>query len=444
MKVDPPTEVRNFLASTVLFSGLDADLVELIASTLRAFRVKSGDVIIREGDTGDSLFILMSGELQVAIRLPTGTQRPVADLTSGSFVGEGALLTGDHRSASVIAITDATLLELSRSAFERLMEGSRGDLEPLLQRLTERVWQRQLSSALHRSALFARLELAVFQDLQTELKPLTVNSGQVLFREGDAANDLFILISGRLCATHQDAHGERVLVELASGDTVGEMAVLGGAKRTATVFAMRDSNVAKLSTAGFDRILRRHPTVAAPLFTRRLATLLQEQTSKRPTRTTIRTIAVVPGNAEFDFEQFCRELTEVLSVHARVLHLSSERIRSWLGPTSLSRTVTADPYHSRLVEWLNTKETEYDYILYQSDAADTPWTRQCLRQADEVLEVCGALSVPQPGPLPQILLGDDTGRAKCRISLVLVHRGLEQPFSKRRTNHILGGARILC
>src|SRR6202049_2125625 len=186
------------------------------------------------------------------------------------------------------------------------------------------------------------------------------------------------------------------------------------------------------STAGFDRILRRHPTVAAPLFTRRLATLLQEQTSKRPTRTTIRTIAVVPGNAEFDFEQFCRELTEALSAHGRVLHLSSERIRSWLGPTSLSRAVTADPYHSRLVEWLNTKETEYDYILYQSDGADTPWTRQCLRQADEILEVCGALSVPQPGPLPQMLRGDDTGRAKCRISLVLVHRGLEKPSNTAR------------
>jgi predicted acylesterase/phospholipase RssA/CRP-like cAMP-binding protein len=432
LKIDPPNEILRFLASTELFAGLGEDMIGQIANELRLLRVPAREIIIREGESGDTLLILFSGELQVLISRPDGTQVTVAELTPGSYVGEGALLTGDRRSASVVATTDAVLLELSRPAFERLIESHRNELAPVVDGITKRIWQLQLFSALHRSELFASLDSEVFQDLQAELEPLTLSSGQILFREGEEAEELFILISGRLRATHQDTRGERVLSELASGDTVGEMAVVGGATRTATVSAMRDSNVAKLSRAGFDRILRRHPTVAAPLFTRRLASLLREQTSERLTKKTVRTIAIVPANADFDFQQFCHELTEAFATYARVLHLSSEGIDSWLGKTSLSRAAPTDPYHSRLVEWLNSKETEYDHVLYQGDSSDTPWTQQCLRQADEILEVSGASSAPQDGLLEQALRGDTAGGTKCRVSLVLVYRDSQQPSNTAR------------
>jgi hypothetical protein len=102
----PPTHIP-------LFSDLTAS--EFIAVALLLVRrvAKAGEVIVQEGDPGDSMFIVSTGEVRAAIRRD-GAELPVATMRDGDFFGEMAVLSGEPRTATVTAVKTTELLELSR------------------------------------------------------------------------------------------------------------------------------------------------------------------------------------------------------------------------------------------------------------------------------------------------------------------------------------------
>ncbi len=102
----PPTHIP-------LFSDLTAS--EFIAVALLLVRrvAKVGEVIVREGDPGDSMFIVSTGEVRATV-LRDGGQLPVATMRDGDFFGEMAVLSGEPRTATVTAVKSTELLELSR------------------------------------------------------------------------------------------------------------------------------------------------------------------------------------------------------------------------------------------------------------------------------------------------------------------------------------------
>jgi hypothetical protein len=102
----PPTHIP-------LFSDLTAS--EFIAVALLLVRrvAKVGEVIVREGDPGESMFIVSTGEVRATI-LREGRQVVVATMRDGDFFGEMAVLSGEPRTATVTAVKSTELLELSR------------------------------------------------------------------------------------------------------------------------------------------------------------------------------------------------------------------------------------------------------------------------------------------------------------------------------------------
>lgn len=84
-------------------------------------QVKKGDVIFRDGDSGQSMFIILEGQVEISKML--GDQETVlAKLGAGSIFGEMAIIDGQPRSATATAITNAVLLEISREMFRRRLE----------------------------------------------------------------------------------------------------------------------------------------------------------------------------------------------------------------------------------------------------------------------------------------------------------------------------------
>jgi CRP-like cAMP-binding protein len=78
-------------------------------------------VITRQGDRDDWLYLLVSGEADVLVETDQGQRRRVATLTPGSFFGEMALMTGEPRSATVMAQTDVECYRLERAAFQDII-----------------------------------------------------------------------------------------------------------------------------------------------------------------------------------------------------------------------------------------------------------------------------------------------------------------------------------
>lgn len=133
----PPTDAarveRDALQTVPLFQELGDDVRELLASRLTSETYAAGETIIREGDPGDKLYILIKGVVDVARELDGRTVH-VASLPSGSYFGEMALIKDVARTASVIACTDVHVYGLQQSDFNRLLY-----LAPHLRDAIERV-----------------------------------------------------------------------------------------------------------------------------------------------------------------------------------------------------------------------------------------------------------------------------------------------------------------
>jgi small-conductance mechanosensitive channel/CRP-like cAMP-binding protein len=108
------------LAAIDLFAKLDQDELDLLASGVRSQRFADGEVIIEQGDVGDSLYLITRGE--VAVTLTVDTQvREVARLAAGGFVGEMSLLTGEPRQATCRAVGDVACWVLGHQALQRVL-----------------------------------------------------------------------------------------------------------------------------------------------------------------------------------------------------------------------------------------------------------------------------------------------------------------------------------
>lgn len=104
-----------------LFRDLEPELRARLAAALRPRMVKPGETIMREGEAGDSIFIVELGAIEVAVAVAERGPRTMARLGTGDFFGEMSLLTGDPRSATLTAMCEGKVWELSRDAFEPIL-----------------------------------------------------------------------------------------------------------------------------------------------------------------------------------------------------------------------------------------------------------------------------------------------------------------------------------
>lgn len=120
-------EARIPLADHRLTHGLDAAMLEALAEALEPRRFEAGEVIFAAGAPSDAAFLLLAGEVTIAVDVD-GTRRRMATLTPGYSFGEFAFADPSLRPVTVTAETDGEAMALSVAEFERI-----GDREPALQ-----------------------------------------------------------------------------------------------------------------------------------------------------------------------------------------------------------------------------------------------------------------------------------------------------------------------
>lgn len=113
------------LAHVPLLAGADDETIAELSRRLRPVEVRAGEVVVRQGDPADCLYLVRSGRLRVLVDQADGL-RTVRVLGPGAAIGELALLTGTPRSATVQAVRDGELLELDAEVFRALLERDAG------------------------------------------------------------------------------------------------------------------------------------------------------------------------------------------------------------------------------------------------------------------------------------------------------------------------------
>ncbi|HEX3872709.1 MAG TPA: cyclic nucleotide-binding domain-containing protein, partial [Solirubrobacteraceae bacterium] len=125
MKATPPPgsadDIVRFLASVPLFEALSADGVARIAEIVVPRSFAAGDVIFREGDPGDSCYLVRTGRARAMRNSKDGRRITLANFRPGDIFGELALFENETRSATVEATSTVRLLAILRGDMRRLM-----------------------------------------------------------------------------------------------------------------------------------------------------------------------------------------------------------------------------------------------------------------------------------------------------------------------------------
>jgi CRP/FNR family transcriptional regulator/CRP/FNR family cyclic AMP-dependent transcriptional regulator len=114
--------VAPALRACALFRDMDETALAEVAGLLRHRRFRRHEVIFHAGDPGDALFIVVSGSLKIVLPSPEGNEAIIATLRPGDFFGELAVLDGEPRSATAVALEPTELEALARAPFLELVD----------------------------------------------------------------------------------------------------------------------------------------------------------------------------------------------------------------------------------------------------------------------------------------------------------------------------------
>jgi small-conductance mechanosensitive channel/CRP-like cAMP-binding protein len=150
---DAQPELGARLTRIDFLAGVNPDVLEQLAWGTVSALYGAGEVIIHEGESGNELFVIERGSVDVWVTREGGLRAQVATLSAGQFFGEAALLRDEQRSATVVASTECQLLVISATAF-----GAAAELDPgIADRLTSKLASRlsELNKAVADSGLHA-------------------------------------------------------------------------------------------------------------------------------------------------------------------------------------------------------------------------------------------------------------------------------------------------
>jgi NTE family protein/lysophospholipid hydrolase len=263
--------------------------------------------------------------------------------------------------------------------------------------------------------------------------------GQPLFHQGDSGSDFFLLINGRLQVSIRDCTGtDRNIAEIKRGTIVGEMAMFTGESRTASIYAMRDSDLVKFSRQAFERMISAHPNIMMH-FIRFIIRRMQEISAvSRPENRTLN-IAVIPAGPSAPLAEFSHRLVAALSGFGKTLHINSKSLDQQWGIPGMAQATGSDPNNIRLSSWLDEQEANYTNIVYEADLSPTAWTRRCIQHADRIIIAAGSDSSPILTGIETELYSPDRRINRAHHILVLLHpdgsrlpAGTDQWLNKRQ------------
>ena len=153
----PQKEVIERLSAVDIFAPLSNEETEKLAGGALRHVFAPGELVIRAGDQGSSMFVVHNGRVQVQVS-DGGTQRPVAVLNEGAFFGEMALFTGEPRTANVVALEETEVLEIGHDAMKHLFETNPDLAESISWTIAER--RAGLEASSQQAAAVAQTESA--------------------------------------------------------------------------------------------------------------------------------------------------------------------------------------------------------------------------------------------------------------------------------------------
>lgn len=242
---------------TPLFSDLTTDELAYISERVNVLQFQPGSNLFKEGDPGNSLFIITHGEVNILSKNSNGEVLEIARLKDGDFFGELSFFSNSKRQTGAVANSETELLELTRETLNDVTNKYPRVKEVLLGFYKKRVVDKLMAT----SQLFRSLGPKDRQEILHKLSYQTFVPGALIIQEGCRGDYLYLIKSGVADITTWRDDQEMLLASIGEGEFFGEISLVTGTPRTASVKARTDLETMKLSKADLDDVASKHPNV---------------------------------------------------------------------------------------------------------------------------------------------------------------------------------------
>lgn len=253
----------KLIKDTKLFNQLDAlSFKKLIQSSTQKFYL-ANDLIFKEGDLGDTLYIISAGSVRVFTRNIAGKKISLARLDTGSYFGEQALLGqfSKTRNASIEAITDVLLIRIREKFLVELLHIDK-ELENRLKEIGNQQVINKLSSALD---IYQHIQ-PTLQKWMTSDNMVEVPPGDVIFKTGESSDYVYFILSGSVKISADQDNNEPNII-LTTNQMFGELGVINDTSRSRTAIAQEPSRILRVSAAKFKELYPQSPQLQKLLHT---------------------------------------------------------------------------------------------------------------------------------------------------------------------------------
>lgn len=228
---------KEIIDKIILFQDVKKEELPSLIQCLQSVTYETGDLIIKQHDDGDRLFILASGSAQVEIEDLAGNTKVVSYLTGNEFFGEIALFKDIPRTASVRATAECTLLYLKRKDFDNFLGLNPERKEKIIATL-------EYLRVIKAVPLFKGIDSSIINLFASKMSKESFNKGEDIIKQGDDGDKFYIILEGKV-KVHvvRDDNKDHDVATLGRGEYFGEIALFKNIPRTATVTAETESTL---------------------------------------------------------------------------------------------------------------------------------------------------------------------------------------------------------
>ena len=425
----PPSLVGDAAAIAAEELGLPPSCAPALGAASRLVALDDGEVLIRTGTADPAVYLLLGGRMRVGIEPPSSASAsasasaaaaaspppPVAhglsEVGPGTIVGRLSCFSGDVSLITARAVSAGVhLLRIPKETLDGLLVDHPMAMVDCFEYML--------------SLLSPSVHLINWCSQWTH-----VQASEVVARRGDVCDSMFMVLNGRIRATKSSPGGGTTYVEeFGRGRCIGDVAGITMSRWPGKVYAIRNSELAKVPIRALEAIIRCHPK-AGLHFARGIASRVRHAQEAAPglglgkRRVVLRrgggapvsrsaslmpsyglslaTVAVVPLVADVDISGFCRTLALSMGRIAPSKLLTKEKARRQLGAKVYRHH---NPMHeAKMTRYLGEIEEKYRLVLYEADQKYTWWTRICISQADTILLLVKADQAPEYTRVEQCL-----------------------------------------
>lgn len=228
--------IKKALASNYIFASLSETDINSLIDSMKQLSVVKGENVITQGAVGDYFYVIDQGTFSIIIN-----GKKVSNISDGMAFGELALVYNSPRQATIMAETNSTLYSLDRSTFRYTLSSSSSQR------------QQTIKKSLSKVTLLEGLTDEQFDKICDTVELVPFKAGDVIIKKGDVGNIFYMIKEGTVKVGGLGSDMKEITKT--AGDYFGEMALLTGEPRAATITAQTPCTLFALDRENFNLLL---------------------------------------------------------------------------------------------------------------------------------------------------------------------------------------------